>query len=287
MRPNTPSLDSRQSLRSYVTEYVDQTDGRLGVFLGFPEPDGSFDTVVTISQGTAFTAASVIKLPILHALYARHADDLSALAEPHGLADKNRVGGSGLYHLLGDSTPSLRDLARAMIAISDNAAANELIDHLGIDRINEHARELGMTETRLQRRMMVTSADENLEPQRDLSGDGPANVLSPRDCAELFADVIHETTLPAVAYEDLRIPLRNQKYVSHFPRYLPFETHVEHKTGWVPTAALDAGILMDEDLSEGRPLVFATFVDQIDVYGDGADVLAEIGAAAHAWLAGR
>jgi beta-lactamase class A len=193
------------------------------------------------------------------------------------------VGGSGLYHLLGDVKPSLRDLARAMISISDNTATNELIDYLGFETINDQAEQLGMAETQLRRRMMVSLGDNDLTPQFEVD-DGPANTVAPKDCARFFSDLVREETLSPDAYDELRIPLEEQKYVSNFPRYLPFETHIEHKTGSLPSAALDTGLIVASGATEDRPLLYAMFVDQMDQGADGADLIAELGVAVYAWL---
>ncbi len=284
MRPTITTVDSRSNLVEYVDGYAAEVDGRLGVFLGFIEGPDSFDVVYEHRSSLAFESASVIKLPIIHALYRRHQGDLAGLGATQGLKPRNRVGGSGLFHLLADPTPSLRDLARAMIAISDNGATNELIDYLGFGSINETAETIGMTDTQLRRRMMVTLEDNDLGPRRNLPTDGPANTVSPRDCAAFFADVVTEKTLPSEAYEDLRTPFREQKYGDHFTRYFPYDTHVEHKTGWIPSAALDAGIVVKGRATTDRPLVFAGAVDRANHGADGADVLAEIGDATHAWL---
>jgi beta-lactamase class A len=283
MRPETPTIEDRAQLQNYIHERSTEIEGRLGIFIGFPESDDSFDIVATINPETAFASASVIKLPILHALYDRHQDDLAKLSEPHGLKDRNCVGGSGLYHLLGDVKPSLRDLARAMISISDNTATNELIDYLGFKGINNQAELLGMTETKLQRRMMVSLSDNDLMSKLEINGE-PANTIAPKDCAQFFSDLIQEKTLSTEAYDELRIPLREQKHVSIFPRYLPYETHIEHKTGSLPTAALDTGLIVAGGAAEDRPLLYAVFVDQMDQGADGADFIAEIGDAVYAWL---
>ena len=284
MRPALPPLQTRTALREYITQYQAAIDGRLGVFLGFPDTGGEFETVVAINETAAFASASVIKLPILYTLYHRHDDDLDHLRSPHGITSRNRVGGSGLFHLLGPVEPSLQDLARAMVAISDNTATNELIDYLGMEAINDRATVLGMAKTRLRRRMMVTLGENELEPRRDLPDDEPANTTSPLDCARFFADLVHEATLSPAAYDAMRIPLEEQKYVNHAPRYLPYDTTVLHKTGWVPTAALDTGILDVSTAARDQPLVFSVFVDDVSHGADGGDVCAEIGEAVYTWL---
>lgn len=57
----------------------------------------------------------------------------------------------GTIHGLGDYIDpvdiSLRDLARLMLAVSDNGATDLLLEHLGIDRINGTMRSLGLHNT--------------------------------------------------------------------------------------------------------------------------------------------
>ncbi|UPV76038.1 class A beta-lactamase-related serine hydrolase [Halorussus limi] len=297
MRPDPPAVETRAELAEYVESYADRLDGRLGVFLGFPRGPDEFDAVVRRNAETAFAAASTVKLPVLYALYDEYDGRLDDLDRTREIASENRVAGSGLYHLLSATDPSVEDLARAMIAVSDNAATNELINLLGTDRIEAAAADLGMERTRLRRKMMATLGDNDLEPTRDWPADEPANATSPADCARFFADVVHRATLSAAAYDRLLVPLREQKHTMLFPRYLPMDVSLTHKTGRLPTAALDAGYVeppTESDASDSAlpdpddpPLVFAVFADGLDTGTDGADAIAEIGDAAFSWLSSR
>jgi beta-lactamase class A len=231
----------------------------------------------------------VVKLPILYALYERHDGHLDALDEPRGLADENRVGGSGVLHLLEGIEPTLADLATAMITISDNAATNELIDYLGTGAINDAAATLGMERTHLGRKMMTTLGDDG-DAAATTTADGaadagtdaePTNTTSPLDCARFYAALIHGSDLSERARDAMLDILANQKYGSKFPRYLDYDIELAHKTGTLPTAALDAGVVRPHG---ERPLYFGVFVDRVSNAGDGADVIAEIGDAAFRWL---
>ncbi|MFB9805860.1 serine hydrolase [Haladaptatus pallidirubidus] len=223
-----------------------------------------------------------MKLPVLYALYERYDGRLDSLAESCPLDPENRVGGSGVLHLL-DATPTIEDLARAMIATSDNAATNQLIDLLGMAAVNDSAAKLGMGNTRLARKMMTTLEATNFEASGiHVPEDEPANVTAPFDCARFFADIACEATLSADAYERMRIPLSAQKDTSMIPRYLPYENDAAHKTGWLPTAALDAGLLSVPD--GDTPLAFAVFADNVPHGADAADAIAEIGDAVFSWL---
>ncbi|MFB6194650.1 MAG: serine hydrolase [Haloplanus sp.] len=303
MRPATPAIATRDRLREYVTAYADRIDGRLGVRVAVLNDADDRDIVVSHRPDRPYASASVIKLPVLYALYRAHAGDLDALREPHGLADENRVGGSGLLHLL-DVEPSLRDLARAMIAVSDNAATNELIDHLGREAINEAASDLGMGHTHLGRKLMTTlegeSEESGAESESDADGDSsdPTNTTAPLDCVRFFAELCHGDRLSERAREEMLEALGHQKDISMFPRYLPYEDEgagdLAHKTGWLPTAALDTGVVLPDAGGPGvvaadadSPLCFAVFVDRVSHGGDGTDVIAEIGDAVFAWYRNR
>lgn len=292
MRPDRPPVETADALAEYVDSYRENADGRLGVFLGFPRAPDEFEVVHRVNAETQFASASVVKLPVLYALYEAYDGRLGELDAPREIAPENRVAGSGVLHLL-SATPSLSDLARAMIAISDNAATNELIDELGMAEIERAAADLGMTDTRLRRKMMATLGDNDLELSGDWPDGEPANATTPADCARFFADLVHEATLSPAAYAEMRLPLAEQKHAMLFPRYLPENADVVHKTGQLPSAALDAGYLRPPDDSAAAdgssvpPLVFAAFADELEMGTDGADVIAEIGEAVYAWLENR
>lgn len=284
MRPATPNPTDRAELAVAIDDCRARLDGRVGVLIGFADGPTvtDFDVAVTRNADTAYASASVIKLPVLYALYRRHDNDLNTLDEPRDIAPENRVGGAGLFHLLDSVEPSLRDLARAMVTISDNAATNELIDYLGVDAVNDAAAHLGMTDTHLSRKMMTTldDLDGTVEDSETAETDSPANTTSPRDCARLFGALCHGNDLSAAARKEQLTILGNQKDPSMFPRYFPYETPVAHKTGWLPEAALDTGLVYwDRD----RPLFFAVCCDRVDHGGDATDAIAEIGDVTFAW----
>lgn len=296
MRPTTPTITDRAELSAYVTDYTERVDGRLGVLVGFPTGPTTeeFDVVVAHQADRPYASASVIKLPILYALYRRHDENLTRLDDPRPIAPANRVGGAGLLHLLDEPTPSLRDLARAMIAISDNAATNELVDYVGLDAVERVTDDLDMSDTQFERKMMATLGDTETDDESassdttggesassDTAGDDdPANTTSPWDCARLFAALRHGDDLSAQARTEQLEILGNQKDPTMFPRYFPYDRPVAHKTGWIPEAALDTGLLAPDS---DRPLFFAVFCDRASHGGDATDVIAELGDATLAW----
>ncbi len=79
---------------------------------------------------------------------------------------------------------TLADCALLMLAFSDNAATNVLLERLGFDAVNEEAVRLGAERTQVRRLLM---------------GDGPENVTCARDLARGLAAIDDERVLTALA----------------------------------------------------------------------------------------
>jgi len=164
-------------LRAELQRIADETKGVVGaqvVDLATGERIGVNDTL-TFPQGSA------IKIPLLIELYRQ--DDVGALKlstrVPVRLAD--RTGGSGLLQHLGDGTSelSLGDLAMFMITVSDNTATNMLIDRVGMDKVNAAMRGLGVSEVKLQRKM--------IRPRDSAAGN--ENIATPAAAATIMARI--------------------------------------------------------------------------------------------------
>ncbi|SDK60393.1 serine hydrolase [Natronorubrum texcoconense] len=289
-----PELESWTELRSAAKRIDERLDGRLGMVVCDAGPDQNVESdhdvesdssstpLVAIRPTERFGAASLVKLPILYALYRTYDGRLADLDRPHSIAPENRVGGDGLFHLLSDPTPTTEDLATAMISVSDNAATNELIDHLGFDAIDEGAADLGLEGTRLGRKMMQTPAVDPsaaaLETDRaspiESNGHRYVNWVTPRDCATLLSDIHGGRTLSSAAYERLARPLAHQHDGSMVPRYLPPDVDILHKTGNLPSVAADAGLLTVGE----RTVAYAICCDGLEHRGEGVDAIAELSA---------
>jgi beta-lactamase class A len=118
-------------------------------------------------------AASTIKLFVYSAFRRSRLDDL----EPVGVRP---VGGTGVAEHL--RTPlTLADHAFLMLAASDNASTNVLLERLGLDAVADEIARLGLRHT-VVRRLMMTPGEENETTAVDLA------VGLSRLLAEPFAD---------------------------------------------------------------------------------------------------
>ena len=192
--------------------------------------------------------ASVIKLAVLVAAYARAQAGALSLEDRLEVRDRDRVGGSGVIHELSAGTAlTIRDLATLMVVVSDNMATNLLIDAIGgAPAVNDLVRgELGVAGITLNRKLLVTP-----------SSDEPLATATPDGLVELLDGLVGGRIVsPAASAEMLGI-LGHQQYLDQVPRLLDQDAYgnaaapgegeplaVFCKTGMIDGVRADAGVL--------------------------------------------
>ncbi len=179
-------------------------------------------------------SASLIKLFIM-------AEAFSGIAEGHLLPTEtlvfrecDRVGGAGILKELpsGDCRTVL-ELIDLMITESDNIATNLLIDRLGLEAINARIRKMGCANSCLRRHMMDFSA----------ASEGRENITSVRDTVRALQQILANQCVNAALDSAMREILGRQTDRCKIPLLLPPGTVCQHKTGELPGAEHDAGIV--------------------------------------------
>ena len=99
--------------------------------------------------------ASIGKVFILTALATAVVDGTESLTTRLDLRDHTSVGDSGLLQYMREDELSLDTLAVLVGSVSDNDAANALLDHLGLDRVQDISTLLGIPHTRLDDRIRL------------------------------------------------------------------------------------------------------------------------------------
>jgi beta-lactamase class A len=162
-----------------------------------------------------FAAASTIKL-FVYSAYRR-----SGLGGDE-VARQRQTGGSGVAEFL--RTPlSLDDHSFLMLAVSDNASTNVLLDLLGFDAVAAEVERLGLTDTRVRRLMMQS---------------GPENETTPLDLAHGLARLLEEPFA-----EDMLAALRvAAERESFLPHLLP-GVAVASKSGDLETVRHEVAVL--------------------------------------------
>ena len=216
------------------TTFTDNTDSSMDALLNqvqtlLPQDNGTWSVYVCNllkdSDGTVndtpMQAASLIKLYIMGAVY----ENYDSLAQSH-------------------SADTLDSNISAMITVSDNDAANTLVNWLGngddaagMSVVNQFCQAHGFTSTQMNRLLLASS--EN--------GD---NYTSSKDCGTFLKEIyqivngtISDSTLPNA--EAMYYQLKMQQRKNKIPAQMPDGVHTANKTGELDTVENDAAIIFD------------------------------------------
>jgi len=119
---------------------------RAGVTAAFHAVDMDSGAEISHRSAEPSVLASVFKLPVLIALLRAADEGVLDLSEQVTVPVEGRVEGpTGLSVMSDPVTMSLRDLARLMIVVSDNAATDVVLERVGIPAVNTALKELGCT----------------------------------------------------------------------------------------------------------------------------------------------
>lgn len=240
--------DLQQDIEALVEPYGDSVSV-YAVALD-PQTFASLDGEVAVAPDARRVAASIIKLPILAcALETVTAGELS-LDEQITVTQQDIVGGSGNIQSRGAGVSySIDELLHAMIAQSDNVAANLIINRLGMDAVNETCAALGLTQTVFARLMMDAEAQAQ----------GRENYTSARDAAAVLQRLASGTIATPRLCERARGYLLAQEDARGIVEGVPGGVLVAHKTGSLPNAQHDAAIVYAE-----RPYVLAILTQDLE-----------------------
>ena len=212
--------------------------------------------LVSLNPDLLFPAASLAKVPILIEVARQVEQGMLSWHTRYTLPDSVCVSSSGVIaDLSSDLRPTLRDLAHLMITISDNTAANLLLHLVGFDAINATMQQIGLQETRLERRFMDFAARQQ----------GRDNWTTAGDMANLFFQLCSHS-LPG-SHDMLEMLLHQNDYTL-LPAYWGEDLPFAHKTGDLPGVTHDAGILfppLADVPSETAPLIIVVMTsEQVD-----------------------
>jgi beta-lactamase class A len=239
-----------QDLFGPVRAALDRTYGVSGIVV--KELDGA--TLFSQRTDEPFPSASVIKVPLVMALYADAADGRLSLDERVAVGSKLvgdvAVLGTGILRDLVDvSDLSLRDLAMLTIALSDNVGTNLLMDRLGFERVAARLAEWGCSRSVLRRRMF----DE--EGKRK----GLENVMTPAETASLLERLLHGECVDRATSDAVLALMKRCQDDGMVRRYLPRSIEVGNKTGTLDASRNDAALIF----GPSKTVVVAAFMREV------------------------
>jgi len=213
-----------------------------GVFVVDPK-SGAY---VDFNGNRSFAAASMIKVPVLVALFSaidRGDVDPKKILE---IKTEHVAGGSGYlqYRPVGTKLP-LMQVAELMIIISDNTATNMIIDLLGgKEQVNKKFTAWGLKNTVIN------------NPLADLTG---TNRTSPYDLVYLLARVERGDLMSDTWRQRMRKIMERTKTRTLLNQGLPPGAKLAHKTGDIGSMVGDTGVVTTVD---GRKYIVAVQVQR-------------------------
>lgn len=194
--------------------------------------------IISHNADRAFPSASLIKLPIVVALYYEAWNNHLLLSETvendPGLFTK----GSGILRNLSDQARlTLRDLVVLMLQVSDNVATNLLIRRLGRDTINSILDTIGLRHTRL-----LTDRIDVKQLETNLFALG---ITTPGEMNSLLQQLARQTILPPSMCEDILGIMKRDSNKQRICGNLPLrpDLFIAHKSGTLDGVYHDIGLL--------------------------------------------
>jgi beta-lactamase class A len=267
VRAQQSPQEKEQVLWQKLEATIHETDQNLDGVLAVAILDLSSGQKYLLHADEVLPTASSIKIGILAELYRQAQQGKIKLGDLYTLQKADIVGGSGIAGSLtpGVTRLTLRDVAALMISVSDNSAANVIIDRIGMENVNALLDSLGLTHTRLRRKMMDLKA----------AAEGRENVATPREMVTLLEDLYRGKVLNKEFTEDFFNLLSIHKE-SYIPRELPEDLKVANKPGELEGVRNDSGIVF----TGNRPYAISVMTTYLRREKDGGDAIIRISNAA-------
>jgi beta-lactamase class A len=232
-------------------------------------------------EDESFATASAFKVPVMIELFRRVSSGELKLDQRRRVPARgiSRRYASGVLKMFENQPElTLRDYCRLMIIVSDDIAADTLMQFISPASVTATMKKLGFSHTRVSgnctqmhyRMAGIESSfgsPENDELMRRLEQAGrwriagfadrsaAGNVTTPKEMGEIFEKLHNGQVVSAEASAQMIAILKQASDRNMIPRYLPPDTEVAHKIGATWRVKVDAGIAY---LSRG-PLVISIF----------------------------
>lgn len=155
--------------------------------------------------------ASTIKIAVMIEAFARVAEGKAKWTDDLVLTKEKKINGSGILQEFTEGLHlTFRDAVTLMMVMSDNSATNLVIDALGgADVVNARMQSLGMTDTRLMRK--IGGGGDSLEGKKEENKRFGLGRTSPREMVSLIEKLERgEIISPAASKEMIELMKREQ-----------------------------------------------------------------------------
>jgi beta-lactamase class A len=174
-----------------------------------------------------FSTASLVKVPILVALYDLVEKKQLSLDDPLTVLRIDQVPGSGVLQFMKPGmTLTVNDAATLMIVLSDNTATNLILDRIAIRRVWQKMEALGLPHTKVHSKVFLRLASVAM----DSSVKYGLGVSTPNEMAKLFELLAQGKAVSPAADSAMLGILANNADGEQMQRYVEGVT-APHKTG--------------------------------------------------------
>ncbi|WP_099355236.1 serine hydrolase [Fredinandcohnia onubensis] len=217
------------------------------------------DKIISYNENEVFPTASTIKVFILGAMLEQVQNDQYSLTDLIEMRAGDQVGGSGVIK---EFTPGskypIRDVATAMIILSDNTATNMILELVGgIDVVNTHIKKYGYTYTELRNIIDFQAIGEDVE---NLA------VSTSAEFVDYLEKILNNKILKPEIKDVMIDIMARQQYLDLFPRYIPYNPYakelgvtqdiqIANKTGFFMGVRCDVGYIFIKN----KQYVFTVF----------------------------
>jgi beta-lactamase class A len=260
--------EKQQILWQKLESTINGVDHNLDGVLGIAILDLTSGKKFLLHGDQVFPQASSIKIAVLAELYRQAQSGKLKLIDMYTVQSSDLVADSTIMNGLtpGVTKITLRDLATMMVAVSDNSATNVLIDRVGMANVNTFLDSLGLTHTRLRRKMMDLKA----------ASEGRENISSPQEMMTLLENLYRGKVLNQEMTDDFFKMLSTHKS-SFIPRDLPEDLKIANKPGELEGVRNDSGVVF----VESRPYVICVMTTYLLHERDGEEAITKISAATY------
>lgn len=254
-------------LEGKILDAIDKCMGRVSVAIDLPSRS------IQINNDTPYSAASLIKVPILLEGFRQAEEGGIDLNEIVLVPIEDRVGGAGVLSTLSENMSlTVEDLLTLMIIVSDNTATNLMIDRIGAEAINNLCNSLELKHTKLSRKMMdflsMEQGYDNLTSASDI-----ITCLRILDQSPLYSEQSRERMLSI---------LHQQQFDTKLPARMDRErVFIANKTGELPGVEHDCAIVRYEE----KTAYIAVLIDGLGENETARNTIAEIGKFLYDYLA--
>ena len=220
------------ALQEAATEIEQTVRGRLAFCLH----DLKTGQMTSHRADETVATASTYKLPLLFHCALLVEEGRLSWSQPFELQERLKSRGTGvLKDLTAGTVLTLHDVCHLMIALSDNTGADMLVDHLGIEAVNQSLRDLGCSVTRLE--------TQNLPAEAGNRPPFAAGITTPREMGGLLRDLAQHRLAGPESTRKMLHMLSAQQDRSMIPRCLPPGWQYAGKTGSNPDLRADVGLV--------------------------------------------